>query len=150
MEILNFLFLFNLVYIFYYTTFISKMIYFFIISMIISIVTERENLKNSNNYFAILITYILDTFSYIINLLIQSYLFKVFMNYLKKLNYFFVLGRNSLLNFLVNSTKNIFLLENNHFNNHCNKLEFKKNKKVFDNDEDMMDFLDDLDIKKTN
>ena len=145
MELLNFLFLLNSVYFLYYSTLLSKMTAFFFISMFLSIIKERENLRLSNNYLAISITYFLDFSSYLINLVFCSYLFNILVDCLEKLNYYFVLGKNELIKYLIANVKKVLPRDEN-------KINIKKmdNKNVFENDDQMMNFLDNLDDKKKN
>lgn len=145
MELLNFLLLLNSVYFLYYSSLLTKMTTFFIISMFISIIKERQNLRLSNNYLAISITYFLDFSSYLINFLFSSYLFNIFMDCLEKLNYYFVLGKNELIKYLIVNIKKVLPRDEN-------KINIKKmdNKNVFENDDEMMNFLDNLDDKKKN
>jgi hypothetical protein len=113
--------------------------------MLISIIKERENLRLSNNYLAILITYFLDFSSYLINLVFCSYLFNILVDCLEKLNYYFVLGKNELIKYLIANVKKVLPRDEN-------KINIKKidNKNVFENDDQMMNFLDNLDDKKKN
>lgn len=145
MELLNFLLLLNFVYFFYYSSLLTKMTTFFLTSMLISIIKERENLRLSNNYLAILITYFLDFSSYLINLVFCSYLFNILVDCLEKLNYYFVLGKNELIKYLIANVKKVLPRDEN-------KINIKKidNKNVFENDDQMMNFLDNLDDKKKN
>ena len=145
MELLNFLLLLNSVYFLYDSSLLTKMTTFFIISMFISIIKERQNLRLSNNYLAISITYFLDFSSYLINFLFSSYLFNIFMDCLEKLNYYFVLGKNELIKYLIVNIKKVLPRDEN-------KINIKKmdNKNVFENDDEMMNFLDNLDDKKKN
>lgn len=145
MELLNFLILLNSIYFLYYSSLLMKMSIFFITSMFISIIKERENLRLSNNYLAISITYFLDFSSYLINFVFSSFLFNIFMDCLEKLNYYFVLGKNELIKYLIINVKKIFPRDEN-------KIKTKKmdNKNVFENDDQMMNFLDNLNDKKKN
>ena len=145
MELLNFLFLLNSVYFLYYSSLLTKMTTFFITSMLISIIKERENLRLSNNYLAISITYFLDFSSYLINLVFCSYLFNIFMDCLEKLNYYFVLGKNELIKYLIANVKKVLPRDESKIN--TKKMD---NKNVFENDDQMMNFLDNLNDKKKN
>ena len=145
MELLNFLILLNSIYFLYYSSLLMKMSIFFITSMFISIIKERENLRLSNNNLAISITYFLDFSSYLINFVFSSYLFNKFMDCLEKLNYYFVLGKNELIKYLLINVKKILPRDENKIN--TKKID---NKNVFENDDQMMNFLDNLDDKKKN
>ena len=67
------------------------------------------------------------------------------MDCLEKLNYYFVLGKNELIKYLIINVKKIFPRDEN-------KIKTKKmdNKNVFENDDQMMNFLDNLNDKKIN
>ena len=175
MEIVNFLFLIFFINLFFYTSIIFKLQAFFATSMLVSIYNERNNLKNSNNYIALLVYRILYFFIILYNKLFDFYDYNkdrrtiIFLkNGMYYINYLFVSGRNRLLNDFLNMTRNVFGLmdqrskviepsSNNEYKNVFNQIkntkniDLKQNKSennVFDDDNDMMNFLEDLDNKK--
>ena len=137
---------------FIYTSILAKLFFVLTSSLFVSFYRERESLKNSDNYLLLTIYYIINFFSYIV--CSGLYIFEkykdckvivIIKNSVKYINYMFVSGRNDLFYFLSDKVSNVFVPKNKKLM----KLECK-NEKVFDNDEDMMDFLEELGPKKNN
>jgi len=152
MELINFLFIIFSVYMFITTSILTKLFFVFVTSLSLSFYRERENLKDSNNILLLTIYYLISFVSYCFNCCLNLYEigkdYKIVLflrDGVEYLNYMFVSGRNDLFYHISNKVSNVFVPPKKR---KIKKLENKK--KVFDNDDDMMDFLEDLDSKKDN
>ena len=136
------------------TSILTKLFFVLVSSLSISFYRERENLKNSNNNFLLTIYYIISFLCSFVNKCL--YLYEILKDYkivlvirdgIKYLNYMFVSGRNDLFYCISAKVSNVFVPKKRKIK--IKRLENKK-KKVFDNEDDMMDFLEELDSKKSN
>lgn len=150
MEIVNFLLIIFYLYMFIYTSILTKLFFVLASSLLVSFYRERGKFKNSNNYVLLTIYYIISFFRYIICGCLYLYekskdyiVFIIIKDGIKYLNYMFVSGRNDLFYYLSDTISNVFIPKNKNMM----MLENKK-KNVFDNDDDMMNFLDELKTKK--
>ena len=156
MELINLLFLCLSLYIFTITSFLTKILIFIVLSFLISIFLNLENYKNSNNLFLKIIyvsfsffIFLVNNFISLIKQVMELNTVKYFVCLINNLNKSYIEGRNYLFFSIVNNVSNSYKKMKLNINDEKKMIEENYNKKkIFNNDNEMFDFLDNLDVKK--
>lgn len=152
MEIINFLFFIFLVYNFIYTSILMKLFIFLFSCLSVSVYREifenpRPDTELNNKIILSIYKIIYDTGHKLFNIFDKLKKYKIFIiiyNLISYFNYLFITGRNDLYYLLINKCSNVFIPKKKQ----VKIIENNKTDQVFKDDDDMMDFLDDLVNKK--
>lgn len=152
MEIINLFITCLFLYVFSITSFLTKILSFIFLSSTVSIFLNLENFKDSNDYFSKIIyftfSYLKLLFKYLINIynMVKKFSFvKYLILCITNLNKYYIEGRNYLFFSSVNLISNSY----SKFKSDIKKESKNKNTSTFKDDNDMFDFLDNLE-KKNN
>ena len=146
MEIINLSCLFLFLYFIFSISFINKFILLISFCSLTNCYIKRFELIKSKNILVKFFGKIICFFSYLFDLLYDYYeifmktnIYKTFYNILNQLNNYYIDGKTCILNKIKENMNN--MIEKQNENRNMNKPD----KKVFENDRDMFDFLNELD-----
>jgi hypothetical protein len=146
MEIINLSCLFLFLYLIFSISFINKFILLISFCSLTNCYIKRLELVKSKNILVNCFGKIICFFSDLFDLLYEYYkmfmktnIYKSFYNILNQLNNYYIDGKTCILN-KIKENMNI-MIEKQNENNNMNKPD----KRVFENDNDMFDFLNELD-----
>ena len=169
MEIINLFILLSIYYLLYFLEFYQKFLLIIGSSMFVSLLTHHKQIEEKSKdtedyrfiYFAlhniIQLTFFVCSTSYkLYNNIFKIEFVKSGHAYLKKINDFYVIGRNKILKFMSGVLFSAVVpfpplgMLNNQPNNRQPNLEVKEKPNVFKSNTDMNDFLDSLVKEKAN